>query len=109
MLDYVQHGGKSRGSFLIAEDGGSLNASGLKFSLEKGALSEFVQNARWENGKAVCSWRSVRCIPEADDWFEKVWNDYRGGAAIRINNGQTIFDKCGGYAGVCVANRSKYI
>lgn len=77
MLDYAQHGGKSRGSFLIAEDGGSLNASGLKFSLEKGALSEFVQNARWENGKAVCSWRSVRCIPEADDWFEKVWNDYR--------------------------------
>ena len=82
MLDYVQHGGKSRGSFLIAEDGGSLNASGLKFSLEKGALSEFVQNARWENGKAVCSWRSVRRIPAADDWFEKVWNDYR----VRCSN-----------------------
>lgn len=84
IANYIERGGKSRGSYLIYDEEGDLPTQGLpeefRFSLEGGRLSKEIQEVAFEDGQVSFEWREVKPIPEGEDWFENVWNDYRRGA-----------------------------
>ncbi len=103
MADYVDHGGRSRGSVLYTDPSGSLPLVGygpdaereldlpelFRFTLDDGALDDEIQEVGWtahratdpaspsEAGEVDITWRPRRPIPEADDFFENVWREYR--------------------------------
>ena len=81
MMDYARKGGKSRGSSLYTDAAGSKALVKLpescRFVPDDGALSDQVQEVRWQNGQPVCAWRAVHPIPQEDDFFENVWRSYR--------------------------------
>lgn len=81
ILDYIEHGGASRGSYLISDNTGKLPLEGLderfRYVLDGEAHSGVIQEAVWKNGTCQCTWRPVRPIPEGDLWFENVWRDWR--------------------------------
>jgi succinate dehydrogenase/fumarate reductase flavoprotein subunit len=88
IADYIKQGGKSRGSYMIADPHGQLPAHGLeetfRFSVsDSGCLSDKVQEVSYQNGVCSTNWRPVRPIPEEDDWFENVWTAYRNDEVIR--------------------------
>lgn len=68
MLDYLSHGGGSRGSAIYAPE--PQNAADL---------TKRVQEVRMTDTSVACRWRSVKPIPEEDDFFENVWREYRQG------------------------------
>lgn len=76
MIDYDANGGRSRGSFLTVRESGAYNVLGMRFDMDNKAHDGVVQRVCMENGKAVCSWRAVRPIPQPDEWFETVWKQY---------------------------------
>jgi len=84
--DYIENGGKSRGSYLIVEENGEIDVAAfggkLKFTLDDGNLSNRVQEIEYRDGKTECSWRSVKAIPKTESWFEKVWYDFRNNNII---------------------------
>ncbi len=81
MTDYIDHGGKSRGSALYTD-----TAKGTKpfeqlpdtftFALDE-EENPLIQELRCENGICRTEWRSPRPVPEDDDFFENVWRSYR--------------------------------
>lgn len=92
--EYMEKGGKSRGSYLVQYDGSdssnSNNNSNLptgtlpeifRFSIDDGQLSEIINEIELKinNGKysIISEWKPVRPIPKVDGWFENVWSDYR--------------------------------
>lgn len=77
MIDYCEHGGKSRGSYIIEDAAGEHTVLGMRFSLDAGKLKESVQTVRFENGEITSQWRPRREVPEGNDWFENVFNEYR--------------------------------
>ncbi len=103
MADYVDHGGRSRGSVLYTDPAGSLPRVGhgpdaerelelpelFRFSLDDGVHDDEIQEVGWtahraadpaspsEAGVVDISWRPRRPIPGADDFFENVWREYR--------------------------------
>lgn len=100
MADYTDHGGRSRGSVLYTDPGGTLPWAGFgsdpereldlpevfRFALDGGALDGEVQEAAWyppsepgddPAGCATLSWRPRRPMPEDDDFFENVWREFR--------------------------------
>lgn len=95
MADYVDHGGRSRGSVLYTDPDGDLPRKGygedadveldlpelFRFRLDGGALDDEVQEAAWEPddgaGRTSLRWRARRPIPEDDDFFENVWREFR--------------------------------
>jgi succinate dehydrogenase/fumarate reductase flavoprotein subunit len=83
VADYVAQGGGTRGSALVAGPSGralhpvldaSWNAHG-----EKEALRDFIQELAWTAGRFAVAWIPRRGIPDTEDWFEKVWRDFREG------------------------------
>lgn len=90
ILDYIQQGGKSRGSYLISDDAGQLPLEGLderfRYTLDGEAHANVIQEAVWRDGACYCSWRPVRPMPQDDLWFENVWRDWREN---RIYGGET--------------------
>lgn len=89
--EYIQKGGGSRGSYLISDDSGSLPISKLsddfRFKLDDGKLINHVCEAELKEDSSGyhCdfAWKDVRPIPSEDNWFEKVWSDYRENKIIR--------------------------
>ena len=81
MLDYIDQGGKSRGSALYTDPEGVKPFAQLPdvftFVLDDGTRGNLVQEVRLVDGKCVFHWRPVRPIPEDDDFFENVWRAYR--------------------------------
>ena len=81
MLDYILHGGKSRGSALYSEENGNIHIDGLDnrftYSLEDEARPSEIQEARYTDGKTEFSRRMPNPIPKDDDFFENVWARYR--------------------------------
>lgn len=81
MLDYIAHGGRSRGSALYTDPKGAHPLSELPeeftFTLEDGTQDNTLQETAWEGDACQFNWRSVRPIPEDDDFFENVWRAYR--------------------------------
>lgn len=82
--EYIEKGGRSRGSYLVRDEEGALPISGLpeefRFSLDKGELLASVCEIELvrDKGEFGCraDWKPVRPIPEEDNWFENVWNAY---------------------------------
>jgi hypothetical protein len=99
MADYTAHGGRSRGSVLYTDSGGSLPRVGhgsdasveldlpevFRFRLDGGSLDGEIQEAAWvpaddggdPAGHVELSWRPVRPIPAVDDFFENTWREFR--------------------------------
>ena len=81
MLDYILHGGKSRGSALYSEENENIHIDGLDnrftYSLEDEARPSEIQEARYMDGKTEFSRRMPNPIPKDDDFFENVWARYR--------------------------------
>ncbi len=76
ILDYVRDGGKSRGSYLIVKD---TNVDLLSQTAEiDSEHAAFVQNTMLSEDLSVTSiFEPCRPLPESEQWFEKVWNQYR--------------------------------
>jgi succinate dehydrogenase/fumarate reductase flavoprotein subunit len=90
--EYLEKGGKSRGSYVVLDKAGAKPCpelgEGWRFALNP-RLS-FVDRKILElsldnKGRAVKEWVDIRPIPREDSWFENVWEDFRRG---RIVGGQ---------------------
>ena len=87
--EYIESGGKSRGSYLIHDAEGCLPVEGLpekfRFTLEDGSLSGKVCEIELHRESMNCetAWKPVRPIPVEENWFENVWNDYRNRESFR--------------------------
>ncbi|MGN1164006.1 MAG: oxidoreductase, partial [Candidatus Ornithospirochaeta sp.] len=70
-----------RGSALYTDTCGRKPYSSLPdiftFSLDDGSKDSLIQEMTYSGGKCSFSWRTVRPIPENDDFFENVWRKYR--------------------------------
>ncbi len=83
IAEYLEKGGKSRGSYLVMDPAGKKPCEQLgdewKFSLNRG--KDFVNQKILEicldqNFNIKKQWVDVRPIPQEDSWFENVWNEY---------------------------------
>jgi succinate dehydrogenase/fumarate reductase flavoprotein subunit len=87
IINYIENGGKSRGSFLIYDDNGELPLNNLpstfKYSLENGALTKKIQTVLFNSGSLQFSWEDVKEIPKEDNWFENIWSAFRKDEIIR--------------------------
>ncbi|HEX2856405.1 MAG TPA: FAD-binding protein [Propionibacteriaceae bacterium] len=94
MLDYLDHGGRSRGAVLYTDPSGELPASAdgseidlpedYRHRLDAGRLDGVVQETWWEGaGVPRFVWRPVRPMPVVDEMFENVWREFREDANIR--------------------------
>ncbi|MFW6229805.1 MAG: oxidoreductase, partial [Halanaerobium sp.] len=85
--DYIELGGKSRGSYLVQDEAGELPLAGLsedfRFSLEDGDLSKKIQRIKYKGDHFEFSWQDVKPIPENNNWFERVWNKYLNDQVIK--------------------------
>ncbi len=89
--EYIIHGGKSRGSYLIQNEEGVLPLACLpdmfKFNLGGAALTDEICMIAIKSlqDKTSCdvTWEKVKPIPVTDNWFETVWNDYMDDKIIR--------------------------
>ena len=81
MKDYIEAGGKSRGSSLYTDPEGTKPYASLPdtftFTLEDGSRGGLVQEITYRDGACTAHWRPVRPIPVEDDFFENVWREYR--------------------------------
>ena len=89
--EYIEKGGKSRGSYLVKDKEGQLPIKDLseefRFSLDDGELLNKVCEVELNDTdgkyKCICKWRPVRSIPSDDNWFENVWNEYMNNNIIK--------------------------
>ena len=89
--EYIEKGGRSRGSYLVQDSNGELPIESLsddfRFALDSGELAKMTCEVQLnaDNGNYSCSfeWKPVRPIPEGDSWFENVWNAYLRGEIIK--------------------------
>ena len=83
ILDYINQGGCSRGSYLIHDNSGIKPFDDMpelfRFKLESGDFNKKVQEICIEDGENVITWRDVRPIPQDDTWFERVWKNCKEG------------------------------
>ncbi|MCC2594039.1 FAD-binding protein [Tessaracoccus sp. OS52] len=96
MKDYLDHGGRSRGSVLYTDAEGDLpwpdQDLGLpeefRFVLDGGALDGVTQEVDWDgDGEPSFTWRDVRPIPSDDDFFENVWRNFRTDRGVPSRDG----------------------
>jgi succinate dehydrogenase/fumarate reductase flavoprotein subunit len=83
--EYLDRGGRSRGSFLVPDASGRIPAEGLeegwRFSLagDGDFVGRHILEVWLEGGEARKRWVAPRPIPGAEGWFETVWHDFEGG------------------------------
>jgi hypothetical protein len=78
ITEYLERGGQSRGSFLVAGEAGhwALNPPGAFVDtriLEVSVDRDLAPNMTWV---------PVRPIPEHEEWFETAWKAYRDGTVF---------------------------
>ena len=91
VAEYIRKGGRSRGSYLIRDSAGKLPVPGLpeefRYSLDSGELMKQLCEISLEqaDGAFCCraEWKQVRPVPQEDNWFENVWNEYMKGDIIK--------------------------
>jgi len=88
--EYLSRGGRSRGSYLVPDAGGTKACPELgdewRFALNPRPAfvdQKILEISLDERGRAVKKWVSIRPIPREDNWFENVWEDFREGRTIR--------------------------
>lgn len=83
ILEYMNRGGDSRGSYLVSKDDGpnevKIEEKVWKYSLEDDFRGEVCESqVSTDDGiKVSHKWVKVRLLPEYDSWFENVWDEYR--------------------------------
>lgn len=81
MLDYINHGGKSRGSALYTDPGGNKPLEQLpelfRCRPDQGEHSGEIQEIAMDHGECSAEWRPVRELPRTDLFFENVWREFR--------------------------------
>lgn len=81
MEDFITHGGKSRGSYLVYDKHGDKPSEKLpecfRSLLEQQGLRDVIQELEYYEDTSRINWRNVRPIPDDDCWFEVVWKRYR--------------------------------
>ena len=108
IVDFLDHGGHSRGSVLYTDPAGTLPLVGagpgavseiaglpadFRFVLDGGALDGEVQEVGWvpspgdidegDPGLVRSVWRNRRPIPDtSSDFFENIWRDFREGRSV---------------------------
>ena len=82
--EYLERGGKSRGSYLVPDASGKpphpLLGSRWAFSLsapEDLAAANILEVRLDGKGRVRKSWVPVRPVPRPEGWFETVWKDFR--------------------------------
>jgi hypothetical protein len=83
LLEYLERGGKSRGSFLASTRPDATARlqydERLEFEVAKPGdfVSDRILEIRVDSKSSVHKqWVSVRPIPDSEGWFENVWRDY---------------------------------
>jgi succinate dehydrogenase/fumarate reductase flavoprotein subunit len=87
--EYLEKGGKSRGSYLVLDPAGDKPVTALedawRFSLSQ--PSDFVSGKilqLWmEEGKVEKKWVDPHPIPLEEQWFENTWKEYRQNRIIQ--------------------------
>ncbi len=81
--EYLEKGGKSRGSYLVVDTDGDKPCEALgdewKFSLnqEDAFVSQRILEIHLdENLNVKKQWVDIRALPHEEAWFENVWNEY---------------------------------
>lgn len=81
--EYLEKGGKSRGSYLVMDFSGEKPCDQLgdewKFSLNQEddfVSQKILEVSLDENHDVKKQWIDVRPIPQEDSWFENVWNEF---------------------------------
>ncbi|WP_251390232.1 FAD-binding protein [Mediterraneibacter agrestimuris] len=81
MADYMDSGGKSRGSALYLDPNGKKSSEQLPelfcFTLDDQSRSNMIQEISYLDGRCEACWRTVNPIPEEEDFFENIWRSYR--------------------------------
>jgi succinate dehydrogenase/fumarate reductase flavoprotein subunit len=79
--DYISRAGKSRGSALYYRADGEKPHPGIpeefRTLIDDGESGASIQEISYRDGRCAAIWRSVRPVPEKDDFFENVWRSYR--------------------------------
>ncbi len=91
IYEYIQKGGRSRGSYLVSDEKGKKPLDKLsddfKFTLDDGKLLEKACSIKLvlKDGKPEfeVDWEDVRPIPTEDNWFENVWSAFRRGEIVK--------------------------
>ena len=90
IAEYLEKGGKSRGSYLVMDPDGEKPSKELsddwKFSLTKEdsfVSKKILDVSLDENAKVKKEWIDIRLMPQEDSWFENVWNEYRKDNIVR--------------------------
>ena len=81
--EYLEKGGKSRGSYIVMNPDGEKPCEALgdewKFSLNQEDAfvnQKILQIYLDEEAKVKKQWVDIRPIPQEEAWFENVWNAY---------------------------------
>jgi len=86
MEDYINNGGKSRGSALYTDMSGKKPYPKLPdvftFVLDGGSGGDFVQETKYSDSECISTWRTVRPMPDDDIFFENVWREFRNNKNI---------------------------
>jgi len=80
MLDYLEQGGKSRGSAMYLDpEGEAIPAlpEVYRFRLDGDEHARVVQELRWTGRECAVTWCGIRPMPPEDESFEVVWKAYR--------------------------------
>jgi succinate dehydrogenase/fumarate reductase flavoprotein subunit len=80
ILSYINDGGKSRGSYLIVDAMEDIEGSLKGVEIDVAHRDKVINTVYIpEEDRVVSSFRPVRPVPVSDNWFEKVWREYREG------------------------------
>ncbi len=88
--EYLDKGGKSRGSYLVMDPEGEKPCEALgdewKFSLNQEDAfvnQKILQIYLDEDAKVQKQWVDIRPIPQEETWFENIWNEFRQNKIIK--------------------------
>jgi succinate dehydrogenase/fumarate reductase flavoprotein subunit len=79
---YLENGGRSRGSYIVADEDKPGIERGVDLNLEPELcqydrdVENMILEVRFKDGNTSLKLEAVRKIPEQDLWFERVWKEY---------------------------------
>ncbi|UCD25337.1 MAG: oxidoreductase, partial [Gemmatimonadota bacterium] len=89
LKEYLDSDGRSRGSFVVLEPDGELPTATLddqwRFRLNETDARvdrEVLEIQLDDQDQVTKQWVSTRSLPDTDQWFEKMWREYRSGSII---------------------------
>jgi hypothetical protein len=87
---YLKNDGGSRGSYLVMSKEGVSVLAGIldqwTYKSENPSLREKIIETILKNGHFECNLGDRRPLPQQDDWFENVWNDFLTGKVYKDIN-----------------------